>query len=95
MNFTGRQHQSRSFPCSFSEQTGSTSDIAAVPYLINVTMNITWFLFPLAGAISLVWNASRYESTELILKRSLRMFIQILIFMAIILAILVALSYKL
>ncbi|WP_437228166.1 hypothetical protein SH661x_000756 [Planctomicrobium sp. SH661] len=58
-------------------------------------MNITWYLFPLAAAISLVWNASRYESTELILKRSGKMFLQILVFMAIILAVLVALSYKL
>lgn len=58
-------------------------------------MNITWYLLPLAAAISLVWNASRYESTELILRRSLRMFLQILIFMAIILAVLVGLSYRL
>lgn len=70
-------------------------EVAAVLFPTFAIMNITWFLFPLAGAISLVWNASRYESTELILKRSARMFIQILIFMAIILAILVALSYKL
>ena len=57
-------------------------------------MNITWYLLPLAAAISLVWNASRYESTSLILKRSGRMFVQILIFMAIILGVLVALSYN-
>jgi len=58
-------------------------------------MNMTWFLFPLAAAISLVWNSSRYESTAVILKRSGRMFLQILLFMAIILAVLVTLSYKL
>jgi len=58
-------------------------------------MNITWFLFPLAAAISLVWNSSRYESTAVILKRSGRMFLQILLFMAIILVVLVTLSYKL
>ena len=58
-------------------------------------MNITWYLLPLAAAISLVWNASRYEATDIILKRSGRMFLQILIFMGIILAVLVALSYRL
>ena len=58
-------------------------------------MNITWYLLPLAAAISLVWNASRYEATEMILRRSGRMFVQILIFMTIILAALIALSYKL
>lgn len=58
-------------------------------------MNVTWFLLPMAAAVSLVWNASRYESTELILKRSLRMFIQIVVFMAIILGVLALLSYKL
>lgn len=58
-------------------------------------MNITWFLLPLAASISLVWNASRYESTEFILRRSGKMFLQILFFMALILIVLVALSYKL
>lgn len=58
-------------------------------------MNVTWFLLPMAAAVSLVWNASRYESTELIIKRSLRMFIQIVVFMAIILGVLALLSYKL
>jgi hypothetical protein len=58
-------------------------------------MNVTWYLIPLAAAVSLVWNASRYESTELILARSGRMFLQIIVFMAIILGVLVALSYRL
>lgn len=58
-------------------------------------MNITWFLFPLAAAVSLVWNASRYESTEVILKRAGKMFLQIIFFMALILGVLVALSYNL
>ncbi|WP_437186105.1 hypothetical protein SH668x_003242 [Planctomicrobium sp. SH668] len=57
-------------------------------------MNITWFLFPMAAAISLVWNASRYESTEVIVQRSVRMFIQIVVVMLIILLALVGLSYK-
>jgi hypothetical protein len=58
-------------------------------------MNITWFLFPLAAAVSLVWNTSRYESTGVILKRSGKMFLQIILFMAVILGVLIALSYNL
>jgi hypothetical protein len=42
-----------------------------------------------------VWNASRYESAEVILRRSLKMFVQILFFMALILCVLFALSYNL
>jgi len=58
-------------------------------------MNVTWFLLPMAAAVSLVWNASRYESTAVILKRSLRMFVQIMVFMVLILGLLAYLSYKL
>jgi len=58
-----------------------------------VLMNITWYLFPLAAAVSLVWNTSRYEFTPLILQRSLKLFLQIILFMAVILAVLFALSY--
>lgn len=58
-------------------------------------MNITWFLFPLAAAVSLVWTASRYESTPLIMQRSVKLFLQIILFMAVILAVLFALSYRL
>lgn len=49
----------------------------------------------MAAAVSLVWNASRYESTEVIVRRATRMFIQIVVFMAIILVVLGFLSYKL
>lgn len=58
-------------------------------------MNITWFLLPFAAAISLTWNASRYEMPAVILARSLRQFLQILFFMGLILVVLVALSYNL
>lgn len=58
-------------------------------------MNITWFLFPLAAAVSLVWTASRYEYTPLIIQRSVKLFLQIILFMAVILAVLFALSYRL
>lgn len=55
-------------------------------------MNVTWFLIPLAAAVSVVWNASRFEATDVIVGRSLRMFVQILFFMALILGLLVLLS---
>lgn len=58
-------------------------------------MHVTWFLIPLAAAVSLVWNASRFEATDVIIVRSLRMFLQILFFMALILGALVALSFNL
>lgn len=58
-------------------------------------MNITWYLLPLAAAVSLVWTTSRYESPEVILKRSVRLFVQILLFMALILGVLFVLSYNL
>ena len=58
-------------------------------------MNITWYLLPLAAAISLVYSASRYESPRRIVSRSVRLFGQILVFMGIILGVLVALSHGL
>ena len=56
---------------------------------------ISWYLLPLAAIISLVYNTSRYEHPPKILQRSTRMFVMILFFMAVILGILVALSYNL
>lgn len=58
-------------------------------------MNITWYLLPLAAAISLVYNASRYEETGRILRQAGRTFVTILFFMAVILGVLIALSYDL
>ena len=55
-------------------------------------MNITWYLFPLAAAVSLVWTTSRYESTPIILQRSLKLFLQIILFMVVILVVLFTLS---
>lgn len=60
-----------------------------------IPMNITWYLIPLAAGVSFVWNASRYEATDVIVRRSVKMFVQILFFMAIILLVLFALSYNL
>ena len=40
--------------------------------------NVTWYMVPLAMAISLVYSASRYELPEYILWRAFRLFLQIL-----------------
>jgi hypothetical protein len=55
-------------------------------------IGLTWYLLPLAAAISLVYSATRYESTPRIINRALRLFLQVLFFMGVILAVLLALS---
>ncbi len=57
--------------------------------------NITWHLLPLAAAISLVYNASRYEAPSRILQRAGKHFVMILFILAMILGVLIALSYQL
>jgi hypothetical protein len=60
--------------------------------LMTVQVNVLWYLFPLAAVISLVYSASRYELTERILQRAGRLFVTIVVFMAIVLVILLLLS---
>lgn len=62
-----------------------------LPLLAQIS--VTWYLLPLAGVISLVYSASRYELTERILQRALSLFLQIIGCMAIIFAVLWILSY--
>ncbi len=50
--------------------------------LLAAAQNTTWYVLPLAGAISLVYSASRYELTERIIKRAARLFLTITGFMA-------------
>ena len=50
--------------------------------LLAVAQNTMWYVLPLAGAISLVYSASRYELTERIIKRAARLFLTITGFMA-------------
>lgn len=64
-----------------------------IPFLAHA--NITWYLLPLAAVISLVYNASRYEDRTRILQQAGRTFLMILLFMAVILGVLVLLSYNL
>lgn len=65
-----------------------------IPLLAN-GLNVSWYLFPLAVVISLVYSASRYELPEAILKRSGRLFLTIIAFMAVVLGALVLLSRNL
>ena len=50
--------------------------------LLAAAQNTTWYVLPLAGAISLVYSTSRYELTERILRRAARLFLTITGFMA-------------
>ena len=61
--------------------------------LLAQTTNITWYLFPLAMIVSLVYSASRFELPERILRRAIWLFFQIIGFMAIVFGVLWALSY--
>jgi len=45
---------------------------------------MTWLALPLAAVVSLVWNASRFEETRCIVSRSMRMFLTLVAFMALI-----------
>lgn len=63
--------------------------------LLAESENILWYLLPLAVCISLVYSASRYEEQESILRRAVRLFFQITIFMAVVFAVLWALSFRL
>lgn len=58
-------------------------------------LGLTWYLLPLAGVISLVYSATRYESPSRIVQRGAKLFLQVLFFMALILGVLMALSFNL
>jgi hypothetical protein len=58
-------------------------------------MSITWYLLPLAAVISLVYSATRYESSSRIVRRAGTLFVQILLGMAVILGVLAACSFRL
>lgn len=62
---------------------------------LAVAHNTSWYVFPLAAAISLVYSASRYELTERIIRRALRLFITITGFMFVVFVILWLLSANL
>ncbi len=63
--------------------------------LLLAQANTTWYLLPLALAISLVYSASRYELPERILSRAIRLFLQIIGFMGAAFLVLWVLTYGL
>ncbi len=62
---------------------------------ILAQLPVLYYMFPLTAAISLVYSASRYEDPQAILKKSFRLFMQIIIFMLGILLLLYILSVNL
>lgn len=50
--------------------------------LAAAELQVSFYLLPLAAVISLVYSASRYEIPEKILTRALKLFLQIVGFMA-------------
>ena len=54
-----------------------------------------WYLLPLAVAVSLVYSATRFEYPPQILRRSARLFLTILVSMAVVFGILCLLSWNL
>ena len=63
------------------------------PFILAQTTNPTWYLFPLAMVVSLVYSASRFELPDRILRRAIWLFLQIVGFMGVVFAILWVLSY--
>ena len=63
--------------------------------MLLAAQNVLWYLLPLAIVISLVYSASRFEQPERILRRSVRLFFQFVLFMSTFFAILFVLSYGL
>ena len=63
-------------------------------FILAQTVNVTWYLLPLAMIISLVYSASRFELPDRILRRAIWLFPQIIGFMGIVFAVLWVLSYK-
>jgi uncharacterized membrane protein YidH (DUF202 family) len=61
----------------------------------DLALTRSWFLLPLVVIISLVYSASRYESPERIVRRAAKVAVQILGFMAVVLVVLVVLSWNL
>ena len=54
--------------------------------------SLTWYLLPVAGVVSLVWSASRYELPSRILSKAVGMYLKILLGMGLILGVLMLLS---
>jgi hypothetical protein len=58
-------------------------------------MNYMLYLFPLSAVVSLTYSATRYEYPPRIVANAIRLFLKIIVFMAIALGILYSLSWNL
>ena len=58
-------------------------------------VNMALYLVPLAATISLVYSASRFELRERIIRRAIRLFLTIMLFMGVVYMVLYALSFRL
>jgi len=56
---------------------------------------VLYYMFPITAAVSLVYSASRYEEPQAIIRKSIRLFLQITVFLVGILLLLYVLTVKL
>lgn len=66
-----------------------------LPLFAAAELQVSFYLLPLAAVISLVYSASRYELPDKILSRALKLFLQIVGFMAAVFAVLWFFSFGL
>ena len=67
----------------------------SVSLLFANQVNAIVYLIPLLAVISLVYNATRYEIPEIIIKRSIRFFFTAIIIMGTLMTLLALLSWNL
>ena len=67
----------------------------SVSLLFANQVNAIVYLIPLLAVISLVYNATRYEIPEIIIKRSIRFFFTAIIIMGALMTLLALLSWNL
>ncbi|KAA0140837.1 MULTISPECIES: hypothetical protein [Gimesia] len=67
----------------------------SVSLLFANQVNAIVYLIPLLAVISLVYNATRYEIPEIIIKRSIRFFFTAIIIMGALMTLLAVLSWNL
>ncbi|MCA9072681.1 MAG: hypothetical protein KDA84_27350 [Planctomycetaceae bacterium] len=70
-------------------------ELLALNPLLALTNSISWHLVPMALAISLVYSASRFEMPPVIIRRALKLFTTIMVFMGGVFLLLWALSNQL
>ena len=63
--------------------------------VLAVHSPVLYFMFPITAAVAVVYSASRYEDPQAIIRKSIRLFLQITIFLVGILLLLYVLTVKL